>query len=168
MSGANDNVPRWTIPKRERMDERNLHISAFNIVRKSAREKDTILFVKAGPKFPVSFKRGKWLLPAAIMDFGEVPKDVAKRILTEQLTSVDYLAPSYLSMQSYYGAHWDIVFIFESILNETKPIPMPKEPFVGVTFYKLDSLPKTEIAEDNVEVLEELGKEPAGNLENIG
>ncbi|HYB03966.1 MAG TPA: hypothetical protein VED17_05870, partial [Nitrososphaerales archaeon] len=97
--GAQDNFPRWTIPKRERMDSQNLHISAFNVVWKGLKN-HSVLFVKAGPKFPVSFKRGKWLLPAAIMDFGEKPKDVAKRVLMEQMMNVDYLTPNYLSMQS--------------------------------------------------------------------
>ena len=156
---SQDNVPRWTIPKRTRADERNLHISDFNIVRKSAKDKDSVLFVRAGPKFPVSFKRGKWLLPAAIMDFGEKPKDVAKRILMEQLTNVDYLVPSYLSMQSYLGAHWDIVFVFESVLDESKPLPAPKEPFEGVAFHNLHLLPKNEIAEDHMEVISGLLKE---------
>jgi|SRR5579872_2967893 len=160
MSEAQDNIPRWTIPKRQRADERDLHISTFNLVRKSAREKDTVLFVKAGPKFPVSFKRGKWLLPAAIMDFGEKPRDVAKRVLTEQLMNVDYLTPSYLSLQSYFGAHWDLVFIFESTLDESKPVPAPKEPFEGVAFHNLGSLPRKEIAEDHMEVLEDLSTEP--------
>jgi hypothetical protein len=150
-----DNRPRWTIPRRTLMDERNLHISAFNLVRKSASDKDSILFVKAGPKFPVSFKRGKWLLPAAIMDFGEKPKDVAKRILGEQLSNVDYLAPTYLSMQSYLGAHWDILFIFESQLDG-KSLPTAKEPFEAVAFYNLKSLPRNELAEDHMEVLDQL------------
>ena len=159
LEGAQDNFPRWTIPKRERMDSQNLHISAFNVVRKSLKD-DSVLFVKAGPKFPVSFKRGKWLLPAAIMDFGEKPKDVAKRVLTEQMTNVDYLTPNYMSMQSYLGAHWDIVFLFESRLDETKPVPAAKEPFIGVSFHHLDSIPRHEIAEDHLEVLNELIQEP--------
>jgi len=142
------------------MTEQNLHISAFNLVRKSAKERGSILFVKAGPRFPVSFKRGKWLLPAAIMDFGEKPKDVAKRVLNEQLTGVEYLVPNYLSMQSYLGAHWDIVFVFESMLDETRPLPTPKEPFVGVEYVNINSLGGHEIADDHLEVLDELRTEP--------
>ena len=157
MDDSQDNVPRWTIPKRTRIDNEYLHISDFNLVRKS-NDRDSVLFVKGGPKFPVSFKRGKWLLPAAILDFGEKPKDVAKRILNEQLGNVEYLNPTFLSMQSYLGAHWDIVFIFESHLGEGKPIPTAKEPFVGVMFYNLNSLPRHEIAEDHLEVLDELKK----------
>jgi len=159
MDGADDNAPRWTIPRRTRLAQQDLHISAFNFVRKSA--KDTaLIFVKAGPKFPVSFKRGKWLLPAAIMDFGEVPKFVAKRVVNEQLTNTDYIVTNYLSMQSYLGAHWDIVFIFESVLDESKPTPVAKDPFIGVSFFDLDSLPRQEIAEDHLEVLDEFKKEP--------
>lgn len=142
------------------MDKQDLHISAFNLVRKSAGERDSVLFVKAGPKFAVSFKRGKWLLPAAIMDFGEKPKDVAKRILNEQLVNVENLTPTYLSMQSYFGAHWDIVFVFESQLDGSKPLPGAKEPFEGVAFHDLKSLPRSEISEDHLEVLDELQREP--------
>ena len=132
MDSSRDNAPRWTIPKRTRLNNERLHISAFNLVRKSD-DRDSVLFVKAGPKFPVSFKRGKWLLPAAILEFGEKPKTVAKRVLSEQLENVDYLDPKYLSMQSYLGAHWDIVFIFESQLEEGKPLPTAKAPFLGAS-----------------------------------
>jgi NUDIX domain len=154
-----DLFPRWTIPKRERMDSQNLHISVFAIIRKSVSD-DSVLFLKAGPQYPVSFKRGKWLLPAAIIDFGEKPKDMAKRILNEQLTNVEYLTPVYLSMQSYLGAHWDIVFLFEAKLDESKPIPSVKGPFVGVSFHRPESLPRDEVAEDHLEVLDELLREP--------
>jgi ADP-ribose pyrophosphatase YjhB (NUDIX family) len=157
MDGSQDNVPRWTIPRRTRVSTEDLHISDFNLVRKSG-DKDSIMFVKAGPKFPVSFKRGKWLLPAAILDFGEKPKDVAKRILNEQLGNVEYLEPTFLSMQSYFGAHWDIVFIFEEHLGDGRPIPTAKEPFEGVSFHNLNSLPRHEIAEDHLEVLDEMKK----------
>jgi hypothetical protein len=152
-------TPRWTIPKRARMNNENLHISDFALVRK-AKDPDSVLFLKAGEKFPVSFKRGKWLLPAAILDFGESPKKFAKNVLQEQLNNVDYLDPMFLSMQSYLGAHWDIVFVFEAHLQEGKPSPTPKEPFVDLTFLKLNALPKHEIASDHFEVLEELKKEP--------
>src|SRR5579862_5871949 len=154
MESAQDNVPRWTIPRRQRLDNEDLHISTFILVRKSS-DKDSVLFVKAGPKFPVSFKRGKWLLPAAILDFGEKPKAVAKRVLTEQLDKVEYLDPKFLSMQSYLGAHWDIVFIFESQLEEGKPMPAAKGVFTGVSFHNLNSLPRNEIADDHLEVLDE-------------
>lgn len=159
MEEPEDLFPRWTIPKRERMDGQNLHISVFILLRKDAGD-DSVLFLKAGPNYPVSFKRGKWLLPAAIIDFGEKPKDVVKRVLGEQLANVDYLTPVYVSMQSYLGAHWDIVFVFEARLDQTKPRPMTKGPFVDVAFHRLDSLPREEIAEDHLEVLDEYLREP--------
>jgi len=62
-------------------------------------------------------------------------------------------------MQSYFGAHWDIVFIFESRLEEGRPLPSTKAPFVGASFHNLNSLPRNEIAEDHLEVLDELKKE---------
>lgn len=159
MQTAQSTSTRWTIPKRARMNGENLHISVFNLVRKSSKEGKSILFLKAGPKFPISFKRGKWLLPAALLDFGEKPRDVAKRVLSQQLANLDYLVPSYLSMQSYLGAHWDIVLVFESQLDESRPMPTPKDPFTDIAFLKLDSLPKSEIAEDHLEVLDELRRE---------
>jgi len=158
MSDLPSDSPRWTIPKRTRLSNENLHISDFVLVRKSD-DSDSVLFLKAGEKFPVSFKRGKWLLPAAILDYGEVPKTVAKRILGEQLENAEYLSPTYLSMQSYLGAHWDIVFIFECNLEKGKPAPTFKGPFVGTAFHNLSALPKHEIAEDHLEVLEALKKE---------
>jgi|SRR5271165_6574948 len=158
MASVQDNVPRWTIPRRTRLDNEDLHISTFILIRKSD-DKDSVLFVKAGPKFPVSFKRGKWLLPAAILDFGEKPKEVVKRVLSEQLENAEYLDPKFLSMQSYLGAHWDIVFIFEAILEEDKPVPAPKAAFTGTAFHNLNSLPRSEIADDHLEVLDELKKE---------
>ena len=50
-------------------------------------------------------------LPAAILDFGESPKKFAMQVLEEQLNNANYSEPTFLSLQSYYGAHWDIVFV---------------------------------------------------------
>ncbi|MDA4112314.1 MAG: hypothetical protein OK439_07210, partial [Thaumarchaeota archaeon] len=82
-----------------------------------------------------------------------------KRILGEQLNNSEYLEPTFLSMQSYLGAHWDIVFVFECHLVEGKPALTGKEPFVGTSFLKLSALPRHEIAEDHLEVLDELKEE---------
>jgi hypothetical protein len=159
VSDLPSDTPRWTIPKRTRISTENLHISDFVLMRKYG-DAESVLFLKAGEKFPVSFKRGKWLLPAAILDFGESPKGFAKQLIGEQLNNVDYLEPTFLSLQSYLGAHWDLVFVFECRLMEGKPLPTPKEPFVEVSFLKLSALPKSGIAEDHLEVLDELVKEP--------
>jgi hypothetical protein len=159
VSDLPSDTPRWTIPKRRRISTENLHISDFVIMRKYGGP-DSVLFLKAGEKFPVSFKRGKWLLPAAILDFGESPKGFAKQLIGEQLNNVDYLEPTFLSLQSYLGAHWDLVFLFECSLAEGKPLLTPKDPFVDVSFLKLSALPRPEIAEDHLEVLDELEKAP--------
>src|SRR5438552_12586435 len=103
------------------MRNENLHISDFILVRKHS-ESDSVLFLRAGDKFPVSFKRGKWLLPAAILDFGESPKKFAAQVLREQLDNAEFSEPSFLSLQSYYGAHWDIVFVLECHLLEGRPL----------------------------------------------
>ena len=145
--------------RRARMDNEDLHISDFVLVRKPD-DSDSVLFLKAGEKFPVSFKRGKWLLPAAILDFGESPKKFALQVLREQLNNGEYSEPAFLSMQSYYGAHWDIVFVLESHLSAEKAPPIARDPFTSVAFLKLSNLPRNEIAEDHLEVLDELQKEP--------
>ena len=140
------------------MSNEDLHISDFVLVRKHD-DSDSVLFLKAGDKFPVSFKRGKWLLPAAILDFGESPKKFAIQVLHEQLDNAEFSVPNFLSLQSYYGAHWDIVFVLESHLLE-KSMPTVRPPFSEVTFFKLGNLPRNEIAEDHIEVLDELKEEP--------
>jgi hypothetical protein len=159
MSDLPSDKPRWTIPRRARMDNEDLHISDFVFVRKPD-DADSVLFLKAGEKFPVSFKRGKWLFPAAILDFGNSPKKFALQVLKEQLNDGSYSEPTFLSMQSYYGAHWDIVFVLECRLAAGKPLPTSREPFTDVSFFKLSNLPRKEIAEDHLEVLDELQKEP--------
>ena len=72
MSDLPSDTPRWTLPKHARMSNENLHISDFILVRKHG-DSDSVLFLTAGEKFPLSFKRGKWLLPAAILDYGNIP-----------------------------------------------------------------------------------------------
>jgi len=159
LSDLPSDTPRWTIPRRERMSNEDLHISDFVLVRKHD-DSDSVLFLKAGDKFPVSFKRGKWLLPAAILDFGGSPKKFANQVIREQLDNAEVSEPNFLSLQSYYGAHWDIVFVLENHLLDGKPMPTARPPFSAVTFFKLSNLPRNEIADDHLEVLDELKEEP--------
>lgn len=95
LSDLPSDTPRWTIPRRERMSNEDLHISDFVLVRKHD-DSDSVLFLKAGDKFPVSFKRGKWLLPAAILDFGGSPKKFANQVIREQLDNAEVSEPNFL------------------------------------------------------------------------
>ncbi len=152
-----DTMPRWTLPKRTRMDAENLHVSSFVLLKNT--EGDSIVLLRSGPKYPVQFKRGKLLLPATILNFGDSPRLVAKRVLGEQTNGAENMKVDFVSMQSYFGAHWDIVFVYETkILDEAKSLS-PKEPFTELGFYKMSSLPREQIAEDHLEVLDGLEEE---------
>jgi hypothetical protein len=154
-SEVNREQPRWTIPKRTRIDGgENLHVSSFVLLKNS--QGDSIAFLRAGPKYPVQFKRGKLLLPATILNFGENPKRVAERLLGEQITGAENLKADYVSMQSYLGAHWDIVFVYETKVREEERPLTSKDPFTEVRFYNISALPRDQIAEDHLEVLDEL------------
>jgi hypothetical protein len=138
------------------MDNENLHVSSFVLLRN--RTGDSIAFLNAGPNYVVPFKRGKLLLPATILNFGESPKKVAARLLGEQISGAENMKVEFVSMQSYFGAHWDIVFVFEAKLDNDRPLS-PKHPFTELKFYKMSSLPRELIAQDHVEVLDEMQKE---------
>jgi hypothetical protein len=156
-SPKESDYPRWTLPKRMRMDQENLHISSFVMPKDS---EGSILFLRAGPKHPVSFKRDKYLLPATILSYGEVPKVSAQRVLGEQIKGAEDLKVSFVTFQSYLGAHWDIVFLFETNIDDgRKKLLLPREPYTELGFFKMSSLPRQEIAEDHLEVLDELTRE---------
>src|SRR5208282_3966671 len=152
-------TPHWVLPPRKEISPDNLHISSFVIVKKgkSPEGQRSILLLKAGDKYPVSFRRGKLLLPASILTYGEKPKEGARRILRNQLQdNAGLKEPEFLTMQSYLGAHWDIVFLFETTHDGAGQAPAPKDPFVEASFYSLDALPRIEIAEDHLEVIDQM------------
>lgn len=154
--------PRWTLPPRKEISAENLHISSFVILKKTpSAGDDSLLLLKAGDKHPLSFRRGKLLLPAAILTYGEKPKEAVKRVVHEQLSEAGGLRePEFIDMQSYLGAHWDIVFVFRTSLNDSASTVAPKEPFVQATFYSMSSLPRAEMAPDHLEVIDSMLNSP--------
>jgi hypothetical protein len=152
-----------TITKRaggRQISPANLHISSFVVAKKKAGSNDedySILFLRAGDKHPLSFRRGKLLLPSTILNFGEKPRDAARRALASQLTNTDLFEdPQLLTMQSYYGAHWDIVFLYETWMKDGAQGISAKEPYIETSFYPANGLPRSEISEDHLEVLDEM------------
>src|SRR5487761_995499 len=146
--------------RRRQISPSNLHISSFVVAKKKKTDPSygeySILFLRAGDKHPVSFKRGKLLLPSTILNYGEKPRDAAKRALAVQLGNSDSLQePQLLAMQSYYGAHWDIVFLYETWMKDGAQEISAKEPYVEAGFYSVSNLPRSEISEDHLEVLDE-------------
>lgn len=150
--------PRWTLPPRREISPENLHISSFVIAKKRVADDDTdysLLLLTAGDKHRLSFRRGKLLLPAAVLGYGENPREGARRALREQLLDPTPLKePVFLSVQSYLGAHWDIVFLFETWLEPGDQDIIPKDPFVKADLYRVSRLPRSQIAEDHLEVID--------------
>ena len=116
----------------------------------------SILLLRAGDRHPLSFRRGKLLLPATILSYGEQPRVAARRILQEQLGNPKGLGdPEFLKLLSYVGAHWDIVILFQARF-EGEVLIQPKEPFVQGSFCNTIALPRKEIAEDHLEVIDSM------------
>ncbi|MHB8567902.1 MAG: hypothetical protein ACYC7D_14020 [Nitrososphaerales archaeon] len=136
--------------KRKRISPENLHISTFILVKKDSK----LLLLKAGSKHPLAFRRGKQLLPASMLGFGEHPLDSAKRILKDQLENAENLDPKFVEMQSYLGAHWDLCFVYEC--EDRDGLAKARDPFEGSSYYSLQSLPRNEIAGDHLEVIDGL------------
>lgn len=150
-------APRWTLPPRRQISPDNLHLSSFVIVKKRAGGGggEAILLLRAGDKHPLTFRRGKLVLPAIILEYGEKPRQGARRALKAQLQDPAHLKdPVFSDMQSYFGAHWDIVFLFEAWLEEGAPDPRPREPYVQATFHDIGRLPRREMSEDHLEVID--------------
>jgi len=164
LSSSGEKFPRWTLPPRREISPSNLHISSFVVVKRGVAaqgNKDddwhSILLLRAGDGHPLSFRRGKLLLPATILSFGEQPRAGARRVLKEQIGSPERLGePEFLKLLSYLGAHWDIVILFHARFDEGNPQIQPRAPFTQGAFYDVNSLPRNEIAEDHLEVLDSL------------
>ncbi len=137
---------------RRHISDTSLHISCFVLVK---RDRDSILLLKAGDHHPLRFKRGKFLLPASMLNFGESPDEAARRVLRDQLKDAEGLQLKFLTIQSYLGAHWDICFTYECDAAGNKELNA-KEPFTQVAYYPLSSLPRNEIAADHLEVIDGL------------
>jgi hypothetical protein len=77
--------------------------------------------------------------------------------LAEQFEHSDSLQDlQFLGMQSYYGAHWDLVFLYGMLMKNGAQDLSAKDPYVDVAFYSVNNLPRSEISEDHLEVLDEM------------
>lgn len=137
---------------RMRISDENLHISAFDFIKS---DPDSVLLVRATDAHPLAFRRGKLMLPATILRFGEKPSDAAQRAADSEVSGIDGATRKFADLQSFMGGHWDIVIVFEfDVPPGAKPTAKP--PFVDAGFYKLSSLPRASIAEDHLEVIDGL------------
>jgi ADP-ribose pyrophosphatase YjhB (NUDIX family) len=143
---------------RRRISDESLHISSFDLVR---RDVDSILLIKATDAHPLVFRRGKLMLPATMVQYGEKPAVAAKRALTAQVTGADGLEQKFMELQSYTGSHWDIVIVYEFDARGAGEIKA-KAPYADAAFYKLSSLPREAMAEDHLEVIDGLNSSASG------
>jgi ADP-ribose pyrophosphatase YjhB (NUDIX family) len=145
--------------RRKQISPSNLHISAFLVAKKKETSEGdySILFLRAGDKHSLSFRRGRLVLPSTMLNYGEKPREAVKRILAEQFEHSDSLQDlQFLGMQSYYGAHWDLVFLYGMLMKNGAQDLSAKDPYVDVAFYSVNNLPRSEISEDHLEVLDEM------------
>ncbi len=137
---------------RMRISDENLHISAFDLIKPDA---DSVLLVKATDAHPLTFRRGKLMLPSTILRFGEKPADAAQRAVDSQLSGAEVATRKFADLQSFMGSHWDIVIVFEFDLPAGARVTA-KPPYSEAAFYKMSSLPRMSIAEDHLEVIDGL------------
>ena len=135
-----------------RISDENLHISAFATIGDG---KGSILLLRAGEAHPLSFRRGKLLLPAVMLDFGERPFAAAKRAVMTQLDGAEDLEPTFREIQSFMGSHWDLCFVYDFDGQKTKGL-RAKPPFTEATYCALTDLPRSAVASDHLEVIDGL------------
>lgn len=138
---------------RVRISDENLHISSFSFVKK---ERDTLLLIRATDAHPLAFRRGKLLLPATMLQYGEKPGHAAERAIAAQLSGAEGLRHNFLEIQSYMGSHWDICFVYEFDGKGAREI-VARPPYAEAAFHRMGSLPRSSIAEDHLEVIDGLG-----------
>ena len=127
--------------------EEMTHISSFGRVRN---DDDEILLVK---RIRPEYSAGKWVLPSAVIYYGEDPKAAMERIVREQVGA----APSeikLLDVQSYGDKHWDICFVYDVVIDKVGKLHPDIE---LAAYFNRKKLPP-EFRSDNLEVLETLEK----------
>jgi ADP-ribose pyrophosphatase YjhB (NUDIX family) len=121
--------------------EEVLHISSFVFVRKGAQ---ILLARRVKPERWA----GKWVIPGALINYGEDPGAAALRIVREQLGATA-TALKLLDVQSYGDKHWDMCFLFHADIPGTVKL---SGDFDKADYFDLANLP-AELRDDHKEVL---------------
>ena len=85
--------------------EEFVHISSFAIIKEGSK---LLLEKRLRPEFSA----GKWVIPAALINYGEDPLVAVKRVVKEQL-GTDAKKAELIDVESYGDKHWDICFVYE-------------------------------------------------------
>jgi len=122
--------------------EEVMHISSFVLVRKGTQ-------VLLARRLKPERWAGKWVIPGAIIYFGEDPGAAALRIVREQLGATA-TALKLLDVQSYGDKHWDMCFLFHADVPGAVKLGGD---FDKSDYFDLAKLPH-ELREDHKEVLD--------------
>src|SRR5271169_2598724 len=101
---------RLTTQTQGQQYEEVMHISSFAIAKKG----NQLLLEK---KLRPEFSAGKWVLPSAIINFGEHPESAVRRIVQEQV-GAEAKNVKLLDIQSYGDKHWDLCFVYEVSIDD--------------------------------------------------
>jgi len=124
--------------------EEMMHISSFAFIK---RGKDVLLVRRVSPER----WKGKWCIPAAVINFGEDPAMAALRVVKEQ-TGGTATSVKLLDVQSYGTKHWDLCFIYE--VETTGGLKLGQD-FDKSDYFDPSKTPP-ELREDHKEVIEAL------------
>jgi len=120
------------------------HVSSFALIKRG--DNNELLLEK---KLRPEFSAGKWVLPSAIINFGEPPDAAIKRIVREQL-GAEPGGVRLLDVQSWGDKHWDICFVYSVSVGDLGKLSSDIE---RVEYFPREKLP-LEFRSDNMEVLE--------------
>jgi ADP-ribose pyrophosphatase YjhB (NUDIX family) len=124
--------------------EEFVHISCFAIIKKG----DKLLLEK---KLRPESSAGKWVIPAAVINYGEDPLAAVKRVVEEQL-GTDAKKSELIDVESYGDKHWDICFVYKVEIPNVGTLSKDVE---KTDYFELLNLPP-ELRDDHKEVLDTL------------
>jgi ADP-ribose pyrophosphatase YjhB (NUDIX family) len=124
------------------------HISSFAVIKKG----NELLLVK---KLRPESSAGKWVLPAAIINFGEDPEAAMKRIVRDQM-GTEPTSVTLLQVQSYGDKHWDLCFLYDVSISGIGKLHPDNE---RAEYFDRSKLPP-EFRSDHLEVLQAFEARP--------
>jgi ADP-ribose pyrophosphatase YjhB (NUDIX family) len=137
-------IARLTPQAQGQQVEEVVHISSFAVIN---RGNELLLAKRIRPEYTA----GKWVLPSAVINFGEDPEAAVRRIVKEQV-GAEPSAVKLLKVQSYGDKHWDLCFVYDVSINGPGKLSPDIE---RAEFFNRDKLPP-EFRADHAEVLQGL------------
>jgi ADP-ribose pyrophosphatase YjhB (NUDIX family) len=118
------------------------HISTFALVQKGGK----LLLIR---RLQPERWAGKWVIPGAVILYGEDPAAAAGRVVKEQL-GADATMVKLVDVQSWGDKHWDICFVYRAEVPEVEKLG---QDFDKSEYFEFASLP-AELREDHKEVID--------------